>query len=131
MSLSRGRMRSRIKILDRNDGTYRPQGYDRWVDAQLSSVLGPGREQPTATSITGAIVQLANPSRSHEGVVLPTKAQLWSRKAATVGRSEESASMRTSAEVGHFWTDVREAHGRVWGIFGSSQKGAVLLPITA
>lgn len=62
----------------------------RWMDGwMLSSVLGTWGEQPTVMSITGAIVQLANPSRSHEGVVLPTKAQLWSHK-ATVGRSEES-----------------------------------------
>lgn len=43
---------------------------DGWA-AQLSSRAW--AEQPTVTSITGAIVQLANPSRSHEGVVLPTQ----------------------------------------------------------
>lgn len=71
--------------------------------------------------ITGAIVQLANPPRSHEGVVLPTRHSWWSHK-ATVGRSEEKRESAHESGVGHFWTDVQEAHGRVWGIFGSSQR---------
>lgn len=58
--------------------------------------------------ITGAIVQLANPPRSHEGVVLPTRHSWWSHK-ATVGRSEEKReSAHTSLELGTFGPTCRK-----------------------
>lgn len=78
--------------------------------------------------ITGAIVQLANPPRSHEGVVLPTRHSWWSHK-ATVGRSEEKRK-----ECARVWSwallDRRAGSPRksLGDLRIFEKKGAVLLP---
>lgn len=85
------------------------------TDAQLSS-RGLGQQQPTVMCITGAIVQLANPSRSHEGVVLP---HAGTAVVAQGNGWPQSSMLARGTRVGQFWTDVQQAHGRK-GSGGSS-----------
>lgn len=86
--------------------------------AQLSSRAS--ADQPTAMGRhhLDAIVQLANPSRSHEGVVLPTSpAGAQMSPSYTVNGWPQLMRIKgvlcaTDTEVGHIWTDVQEAHGK-------------------
>ncbi|KAK2604051.1 hypothetical protein N8I77_007010 [Diaporthe amygdali] len=76
-------------------------------------VDGPSVHQPTVTCITDAIVQHANPSRFHEGVVLPL---------GTVEVVHLAAVKMSAQELGTFGPACSKPTGSVWGIFGSSKS---------